>query len=151
MDKVERYRLITKYPKDEFFDNKQVIKFDAYEVIRTLNKQDQQIANLEAKITESVEIINEWMQLNIEKSAEIHQLKQQIVEEKNRNKKLNHEAQKYYEDAYCNGFQNKKAIEQLEKVKALIQNAVNFETPDLVGVYDAIDQQIAELKGGTAV
>ena len=50
MSEVERYRLITEYPKDEFFDNKQVVKFDAYEVIRTLNKQSQRIAELEEQL-----------------------------------------------------------------------------------------------------
>jgi septal ring factor EnvC (AmiA/AmiB activator) len=39
-------------------------------------------------------------------AKEIERLREQLAEEKNRNKKLNHEAQKYYEDAYCNGFQN---------------------------------------------
>ncbi len=43
--------------------------------------------------------------------------------------------------------QNQTAIAELEKVKILVQNAINFETPDLVGVYDAIDNQIKSLKG----
>ena len=38
------------------------------------------------------------------------------------------------------------AIQELEKVKILIQNAINFET-NFVGVYDAINKQIKELKG----
>ena len=54
MSKVERYRLITEYPKDEFFDNKQVVKFDAYEVIRTLNQQSQRIAELEEQLKNAI-------------------------------------------------------------------------------------------------
>lgn len=37
--------------------------------------------------------------------------------------------------------------QQLEKVKTLIQNAINFEKTNFVEVYDAINKQIKELKG----
>lgn len=42
------------------------------------------------------------------------------------------------------------AIEQLEKVLALIHNAVNIASPeyDLVGLYDAVSDQIKQLKEG---
>ena len=43
--------------------------------------------------------------------------------------------------------QTQLAIQELEKVKTLIQNAINFEKPNFVGVYDAINKQIKELKG----
>ena len=39
------------------------------------------------------------------------------------------------------------AIQELEKVKTLIQNAINFERPNFVEVYDALNEQIKELKG----
>ena len=39
------------------------------------------------------------------------------------------------------------AIQELEKVKTLIQNAISFEKPNFVGVYDTINNQIKELKG----
>lgn len=39
------------------------------------------------------------------------------------------------------------AIQQLEKVKTLIQNAINFEKPNFVEVYDAINKQINDLRG----
>lgn len=88
-----------------------------------------------------------------EKPDYIQQLKQQLAEKDKeliymtkQAKKFNNEAQKYYEDAYCNGLQNQKAIAELEEVKTLIQNAINFET-NFVGVYDAINNQIKELKG----
>lgn len=86
------------------------------------------------------------------------QLKQQLEEEKNRSKKLNHEAQKYYEDAYCNNFQNQTAIEELEKVKEKVLQETNrveeIYSDGLqsgfnccyVFTREIIDQQIAELK-----
>lgn len=72
------------------------------------------------------------------------ELAQQLQEEKNRNKKLNHEAQKYYEDAYCNDFQNQKAIAELEKVKEYNRGLVYSSS--LIDKF--IDQQIKSLKGG---
>lgn len=43
--------------------------------------------------------------------------------------------------------QTQLAIQELEKVKVLIQNAINFVRPNFVEVYDAINKQINELKG----
>lgn len=45
--------------------------------------------------------------------------------------------------------QKQLAIEELEKALVLIQNAVNLKSPeyDLVGLYDAIVDQIKSLKG----
>lgn len=76
-------------------------------------------------------------------------LAQQLQEEKNRSKKLNHEAQKYYEDAYCNGSQNQTAIEELEKVKTDAEKLFNLDKCNLAlaTVLDQIDQQIKSLKG----
>lgn len=39
------------------------------------------------------------------------------------------------------------AIQELEKVKILIQNAINFVRPNFVEVYDALNEQIKKLKG----
>lgn len=113
--------------------------------VGVLNEQDQKIKDLEAKLAESKRNnlilysmlyqtlekqgcdnipseINQMTGLMLEKQADwfkgnrnYDQLKQQLAEEKNRNKKLNHEAQKYYEDAYCNDFQNQKAIWECKK------------------------------------
>ena len=45
--------------------------------------------------------------------------------------------------------QKQLAIKELEKALVLVQNAVNLESPEygLVGLYDAIVDQIKELKG----
>lgn len=86
---------------------------------------------------------------------EIKQLKQQLVEKEKelaymtkQAKKFNNEAQKYYEDAYCNSFQNQKAIAELERLKEEFNGAFSFSTQqEMFDKY--IDQQIAELKGET--
>lgn len=83
------------------------------------------------------------------------QLKQQLVEKEKelaymtkQAKKFNNEAQKYYEDAYCNSFQNQKAITELEKVKKTLSAYVRAD--HIIwdfNVNEVIDQQIKELKG----
>ena len=77
---------------------------------------------------------------------EIQQLKQQLVEKEKelaymtkQAKKFNNEAQKYYEDAYCNSFQNQKAITELEKVQTYVDGRT-FLT-------DYLKNRIKELKG----
>lgn len=52
--------------------------------------------------------------------------------------------QEYYKS---DEFKRDFAIQELEKVKILIQNAINFVRPNFVEVYDAINKQIKELKG----
>ena len=59
------------------------------------------------------------------------QLKRQIAEKEKelaymikQAKKFNNEAQKYYEDAYCNSFQNQKAIAELEKVNGILTDTI---------------------------
>lgn len=90
-----------------------------------------------------------------EQADQIDQLKQQLVEKEKelaymtkQAKKFNNEAQKYYEDAYCNSFQNQKAIAELERLKEEFNGAFSFSTQqEMFDKY--IDQQIAELKGET--
>ena len=71
--------------------------------VETMNMLDFQISDLEAKIAE--------------KDEEIAYLTKQV-------KKFNNEAQKYFEDAYCNDFHNQDkisfAVEQLEKLKMVL-------------------------------
>lgn len=82
------------------------------------------------------------------------QLKRQIAEKEKelaymikQAKKFNNEAQKYYEDAYCNSFQNQKAIAELEKVKDYICDCTYIKEPDYTNVRRKIDNQIKLLKG----
>ena len=104
-------------------------------------QKDQRIADLEAKLAE--------------KDEEIAYLTKQV-------KKFNNEAQKYFEDAYCNDFHNQDkisfAIGQLKKVKEKIQedreSLIHYNNASEVLIADAflcdcknfIDNQIEELK-----
>lgn len=98
---------------------------------------------------------NDFLKCVEEKTEENKQLKQQLVEKEKelaymtkQAKKFNNEAQKYYEDAYCNSFQNQKAIAELERLKEEFNGAFSFSTQqEMFDKY--IDQQIAELKGET--
>ena len=40
-------------------------------------------------------------------------------------KKFNNEAQKYYEDAYCNNYQNQKVIKELNSIVEYVQGKIN--------------------------
>lgn len=97
-------------------------------------------------------------EINKEKEQSyIADLQSQLSEKEKEIEKLKLDNKKYFTDscrankeiAYKLKQQNQKAIEQLEKVLVLIQNAVNLESPeyDLVGLYDAVNNQINELKG----
>ena len=92
-----------------------------------IEKFNKVIADLDAKLAE--------------KDKEIAYLTEQV-------KKFNNEAQKYFEDAYCNDFHKRDkisfAIEELENVKKFVN--------DIYGEYSAsvitnfIDNQIKSLK-----
>lgn len=96
-----------------------------------------------------------------------YQLKQQLAEKdkeieyyKKQVKKFNNEAQKYFEDAYCNDFHNQDkisfALEQLEKVKKDIDCYMAIREGDLssniecllLDFADKIDNQIKAIKEG---
>ena len=121
---------------DAIFDNKELKLYECKsdmmsDICSLLNKQDQQIADLEAKLAE--------------KEKEIAYLTKQV-------KKFNNEAQKYFEDAYCNDFHNQDkisfAVEQLEKLKECFIDgyAVCKNFSDLYWNFtEQIDNQIEEL------
>ena len=95
---------------------------------------------------------NEIQQLKqqlAEKDNEIEKLKQQYTILENENGKLTTELimDKYKKAQKEVSFGMQLAIQELEKVKILIQNAINFVRPNFVEVYDAINKQIKELKG----
>ena len=73
-----------------------------------------------------------------EKDQRIAELEKQLEEKDKEISKL---------QASCQQDKTQLAIAELEKVKTLIQNAINFEKPNFVEVYDAINKQIKELKG----
>ena len=113
---------------DAIFDNKELKLYECQsdmmsDICSLLNKQDQRIADLEAKLAE--------------KDKELAYITKQA-------KKFNNEAQKYFEDAYCNDFHNQDkisfAIAELEKVKDYAQHIQG-------GLINYIENQINRLKG----
>lgn len=117
---------------DAIFDNKELKLYECQsdmmsDICSLLNKQDQQIADLEAKL--------------VEKEKEIAYLTKQA-------KKFNNEAQKYFEDAYCNDFHNQDKISFAVEVLKIAQDYVkqyvnNFD--DMNDCLCAIDNQIKRL------
>lgn len=106
------------------------------------NKCDE-VEQLKQQLADALKDFNDIQEEN-------DKLEQQLQEEKNRSKKLNHEAQKYYEDAYCNGIQNQTAIAELEKAKEFIREFVGINNVKFIcttTITEQLDQQIAELKG----
>lgn len=127
-----------------------------------LKEKDQQINQLKQQLEESFteEDVNgliedrdktiKFLQNELaEKDKEIEKLKQQYTILENENGKLTTELimDKYKKAQKEVSFGKQLAIQELEKVKTLIQNAINFEKPNFVEVYDAINKQIKELKG----
>lgn len=117
---------------DAIFDNKELKLYECQsdmmsDICSLLNKQDQQISDLEAKLAE--------------KEKEIAYLTKQV-------KKFNNEAQKYFEDAYCNDFHNQDkisfAVEVLKIAQDYVQQYVN-NFDDMNDCLCAIDNQIKRL------
>ena len=105
----------------------------------------------------------DWLKGN----RDYDQLKQQLAEKdkeieyyKKQAKKLNNEAQKYFEDAYCNDFHNQDkisfALEQLEQIRKEFEikfKGCKWEDKMLVGKFcnitnEIIDNQIKAIKEG---
>lgn len=106
-------------------------------LVNSLAEKDKQIAELKQQLEE--------------KDEEIAYLTKQV-------KKFNNEAQKYFEDAYCNDFNNQDkisfAVEQLEKVKEFFLEEHRDEeidtdyiiTKDAGEIADYLLDQIKQLK-----
>lgn len=124
------------------------------------------VSDLEAKLAKGVEIINEWMQLNFEKSVKINQLEHQIEDKEKEIEELKKGVYKvtlgttesnqidFTENFYV--IQNQKAIEELEKARNEIKSMpldhtghdnYDFEKSTINYCLTKIDQQIKLLKG----
>lgn len=116
------------------------------QLLFSLNEPDRRV--IEEKLKEKDQQINQLKQQLVEKDKEIERLK---VFEKAYYFNLSPVSKEYIklmlQNAYQTPNQTQLAIQELEKVKTLIQNAINFEKPNFVEVYDAINKQIKELKG----
>ena len=110
------------------------------------------ICDYESRMTKEQELMS-WLEHNNE------ELKQQLAEkEKERHEEWKTGKEWKWEWQKVNqklekAEQNKIsfAVTELEKVKVLIHNAVNIDRPeyDLVGLYDAVSNQIKQLKKNT--
>ena len=110
----------------------QPLYYDLETVASLLNQQDKRIAELEEQLEE--------------KEKEIAYLTKQV-------KKFNNEAQKYFEDAYCNDFHNQDkisfAIEQLDNFLKIIHSheKIYLSLNDFKIINEIFEQQIKQLKG----
>ena len=139
---------------------KQLKENDNYRLRYELAGADETITNLKQQLVEKQNTIDEinkefeqavhdWKALCAEKDKEIEKLKQQYTILENENGKLAKELiVKNYKEAQKEvSFGIQLAISELEKVKILLQNAVNYEKYTFVGIYDAVNNQIKELRG----
>lgn len=114
------------------------------------NKQlKQQLAEKQNTINEInkefVQAVHDWKALCAEKDKEIESIKQQL-EETNAGYDFTYEqSTEAIKELKQN--QTQLAIQELERVKILLQNAINYEGYTFVGIYDAVNNQIKELKG----
>ena len=169
----------------EDVENTITYSLSAKNLENNLNKREDELCNkisdLEAKLAEKEEFLHnrdKWIaelerQVNTSRAMErvalkgckeleeqLEELKQQLAEKERQVKKLNNEAQKYFEDAYCNDsiYQDKISfcIEKFQETKKslrdkvclmendehyYLQNAIHWQ--DVVAI---IDNKINELK-----
>lgn len=107
-------------------------------LVNLLNRQDKEIKKLKQQLTNALKEYQEYREVvteDIEK--EVDERMRDTIKEFHLDIEQLKQSQKQL------------AIEELEKALVLIQNAVNLESPeyDLVGLYDAIVDQIKSLKG----
>ena len=112
-----------------------------------LEEKDKQINNLEqmCQICNKEQENEKLKQQLEEKDKEIERLKQEL-EETNAEYDFTYE-QRTETIKELKQNQTQLAIQELEKVKILLQNAVNCDGYTFVGIYDAVNNQIKELKG----
>ena len=123
---------------------------------KRISQEQELMSNLEKQLAEKEEELLKQK----EKSARTEQIYNEIIVDKDKEiEKLNKTlemckhierydiGEMFLENAKLIIEKMQFAIQELEKVKTLIQNAINFEKPNFVGVYDAINKQIKELKG----
>ena len=156
----------------DWLDNEILTSVDSESYYATINEYEEEVKKLKQRLEESESelVLAKNTSINTNKMEILHlqieneELKQQLAEKDEeiayltkQVKKFNNEAQKYFEDAYCNDFHNQDkisfCIEQLEKVKettecildnALKNSSLNQSYYDRL--LDEIDNQIKQLK-----
>ena len=163
MNKLEAKNTIYNDPRYD-------VVIDSRMLEKHLKEKDQQITDLQSQLAIAEKALElacseELREIGIyddslDYKKELSISKQQYLEQA---KKFNNEAQKYYEDAYCNDFQNQKAIRELEKVKNFLLEKIAekqscFDSRNYNDFADgvkticeliliSIDNQIKSLKG----
>lgn len=130
---------------------------DTYKLEELLNQQSKRIKELEEELDDAKRDYIPKLEFGLQRAnkmcrdaeKENQQLKQQLAEKERQVKKLNLEAQKYYEDTYCNDFHNQDkisfCIEKLKKVKKLFEEKYSYdvEESDFAVIYeDDVDEII---------
>ena len=141
MEEKERYKyyIETNQLYDSEEDKLYAYNLNNNKIISTLNQQDKKIKDLEIKLaitqkalelacTEELREIGIYNE-DLDYKKELSISKQQYLEEA---KKFNNEAQKYYEDAYCNDFQNQTAIRASQNSAGDFVNLLNDEIEQLL-------------------
>lgn len=104
------------------------------------------VSNIEKEVYERMrDTVKEYEMQLAEKDKEIERLKQELEETNAGYDYIYEQSTETIKELKQN--QTQLAISELEKVKTLIQNAINFEKPNFVEVYDAINKQINDLRG----
>lgn len=144
-------------------ESKEEVKISKEDFVRLLNKQEEQIADLETKLADSNEShyknIVELTKIATEKDRKIDQLKQQLAEKEKELEEVKKSKTyimnfggKVKEVRVLDDNQDKISfcIEKLEKVKevALKDFELDKSNISLARVLDKIDNQINELKKG---
>ena len=132
MEEKDRFELFGKHCIKDNNPDARYQLLDAYVACVILNEQDKENQQLKKQLAE--------------KNEEIAYLTKQV-------KKFNNEAQKYFEDAYCNDFHNQDkisfAIEQLDNFLKIIHSheKIYLSLNDFKIINEIFEQQIKQLKG----
>lgn len=122
---------------------------------KKINELEELYITTKSKLMHEQDYCNQLNNLLTQKDKDIADLTLNLTKEKERSKRLNYEAQKYYEDAYCNNFQNEKAITELNNILDTFAFFVNGEKESIVSpdengnlsLLEYIENRIDTLKG----
>lgn len=106
-----------------------------------IDQLKQQLAEKDTRIAELEEQNNRLIDTLKEKDKENEELKLKLDIRAMSLQNINIERMESEQN------QTRLAIQELEKVKILLQNAIKYEGHTFVGIYDAVNNQIRKLKG----
>lgn len=135
--------------------NGDVEPYENWELREDLSQKDQRIAELEKQFDQLKQQLAEKdtriAELEEQNNRLIDTLKEKDKENEELKLKLDIRAMSLQniniERMESEQNQTRLAIQELEKVKILLQNAIKYEGHTFVGIYDAVNNQIRKLKG----